>query len=346
MKKLPIRHSVKIPAAFLSAFVLLVFTEGLSRTCGPYIRSFSDNMTIYKRRLLENPQQKTFDGIFIGDSRIMGIDAKLVSQIVSQETGKKWEFYNFSLPNHGIQGHYLFLKKYLQRHKKPKVIFFSSVPVGFTGRWNLCKPDAAIFTEQMHRFLLMYSLPESYEALSMGDWMRIIPIQLERLSFLVSYRRHIRSFLQDIPDKMLQPNVESLVAGKNGGFYFKARPFQEYDVPNALGSLWAAPFIVDEQALFWYQKFFALAKEHRIKVFFFNAPMPPSFKQTTQDDQRSYQDILADLVNEFDQLTLIEPLLSIYDWEYFYDFSHLNRNGSYRFTQELGHTLAKHLQGM
>jgi hypothetical protein len=97
--------------------------------------------------------------------------------------------------------------------------------------------------------------------------------------------------------------------------------------------------------LFWYRKFLALARQHQIKVFLFNAPMPPSFQQAAEEDVRAYRGVLSELSGQFDNVTLIEPLLSIYEWEDFYDFSHLNRNGSCRFSQELGHDLVNHLRG-
>lgn len=82
----------KIPLAFFLCLGLLVATEFFVRQYAPVIRSFSDSVILYKKKILEDKRTSNFDGLLMGDSRILGVDAKLVSNMVTNTIGRRFEF--------------------------------------------------------------------------------------------------------------------------------------------------------------------------------------------------------------------------------------------------------------
>jgi len=322
---------------FIFGFMLICSTEFIARAYAPAIRSFADSTILYKKSLLEGKQQLDFDGIFIGDSRILGVDAKLISNMVLKEQNKNYEFYNFSLPDHGVRGYYLFLKKYLERHKRPEFVFFATAPIGLTGKWNIVKNDKSM-SAQLHRFCLLFSVKDYYEVFPFKFFIRATLAKIERISFFIAYRRMIRDFLENFDSaRMNKPTLEQVTWNRNGGVNFgTGEPPSEEQVKSV--AYYQMKFEVDKDTLYWYKKFFSLAEDQEIKVIIFNAPLMDVIYDKRQGDgtNQQYEKMIRIWQSEFKNISVMEPLLEPYDRKYFKDAQHLNGRGFQVFNHWLG----------
>lgn len=326
------------PVMLIAALVLALGLELLFRHYAVYIRSFSDNVILYKKEFVERQKNLRYDALLMGDSRVMGVDARLLSDALTQAKGRDFVVYNFALPNHDVRGHYLFLKKYLVRHQPPPVILFSAAPPTWGADWNIRRQTRRMSAE-VHRFCLLYSWGEAWSSLPLQLWPRIVLAKLERLSFLLTYRQSIQYFLQHIRQRRILPPVKDLVLGRNGGVNFGTGiPPAETEV--MASDYYQKVFAEDEDSVAWLERFFELAWEHDIKVICFNAPLPQIIFADRASDLRRYEQTLQRITAKHPNVLLLTPIVEGYDLHYFRDVQHLNGPGFKIFSMELARRLA------
>lgn len=331
----------KWPLAAILALGLLLITEGVARHNAEAIRSFSDKLILYKKNIIESKKTGPFRGVILGDSLALGVDAKLLSRTISRQLNQDFPVYNLSLPEHGVQGYYLLLKKYLRHRPPPEVIFFSVSPSSWSGQNNFVRENEMMSTG-LHRFCLLFSVPDCVEVFPAYFFPKALIGKIERLSFLVTYRRMIRDFLERAADSPRpEPSLADLTVGRNGGVNFG---IGEPPSDNAIKSTanHPAPFMPDAEALFWYEKFFHLAQKKDIRVIIFNAPVIEEVCAAWRDngDNERYRGLMNDLAQKFPVINTVDPLWRPYNRTLFRDIVHLNGPGYDQFSRGLANQLS------
>jgi len=335
-KNLFISNSKAVPLALLGCLLLLLVTEGVARQYADRIRSFSDLIILYKKNLVEDEQLPYFNGVLLGDSRILGVDARLISDKLTQSVGRNVSFYNFSLPEHDVRGYYLFLKKYLKRHRPPAVILFSVSSDNWSGENNL--PKSGVFMSGgLHRTCLLFSMAELAEVYPWTFWGMVFTAKIEGTSFLISHRRMIRNALEN-PVRLWAPYppMANVTLGRNGGVHFGVgHPPSEEQIRQA-----NAGTGVDAQSIFWFEKFLWLAREHGIRVVFFSAPWPQGMVLNSPVEGADFlKGILPGIQGRYENMFILEPVFVTYPREFFRDGEHLNGPGFDQFSEGLAQRL-------
>lgn len=335
----------KAPWALLICLALLLITESFIRKNVQAIVGLEDSLFIQRKSHLNGPKKLDYDGILIGDSRIIGINAKLISQTFSDTLKEDHNFHNFSLLYSDIRAHYILLKNYLEKHKKPQYIIFSSMPEATFNGWNIIYEMYNKHTH-IYRFGTTFPLKDIYLTLPFRDFLKFIPIKTEGLSELFTYRGFIYSIL--VGKRRLQLEAQSYlnrsIDQKNGGVILgNTGHVTQKSIKRSL--IYAQSTTMNENSVLWLEKFFQLAQENNIQVIMFNMPLLSSIYDQRMDNgfNKKYLNLLNELLKKYKNVTFIGPKIRTYDQKYFDDFSHLNTKGFDRFDKELNDILKQYL---
>ncbi len=300
----------------------------------------SDGIIQLRRQSVEEGGPYTHQAVIMGDSRILGVDAKYLSDIISQNIGSEFVIHNYAIPNHGIRTYYMFLKKYLRRHQAPRFIILSSAPIGITGEWSIQEIDTS--EASVSYLSRLYSIKDILEAFPAAMAMQFIGIKVEGMSKLISYRARLR-------DRILEPATlfhNRMSAVKKAEREYSGGQFVESNIPITSDYIsetkyYDYQFSVDAESVEWYQKFFELAKTSNIQVLILNVPVVSTLYQKREENtsHKIYRDTVSRWLEDYDNLIVLEPLLEAYEIEYFSDWHHLNREGMDRFTSEIARRL-------
>jgi len=327
--------------------MLLLITELIARIYSPFFVPIHDYLMLYKRDRMVQKAKPFENAILIGDSRAMSIDARALSTHLTQEFQRPFRVYNYAFPAVGAEGYYLFLKKFLQHNQPPEIVFFCVRPLMLAGNALVEKNGTH---SHKHRFFSLFSINEYRETLNLRFFLKSLPLEIREHSTLITYRASIesviKSFLKGVPldDKTYKHAIlESMHGGMplEGPRLINIEEIQkDYE--------WLDDLFVDPDALFWFEKFLQLAKDHQITVAVFNIPsVKDVYEKREQNGSNAvYLAAMAELETKYG-LKAIEPLLEIYEYKYFADTNHLNDFGDKQFlmqlTQRLNQTsLEKH----
>lgn len=333
----------KWPLAFIGCLLLLLIAESLTRFYLPYLYTHSDIVIAYKKDLIETSWEgkDSINGIIMGDSRILGLHAKEISEAVSKASAEKgksrrsYHFFNYSFPNHGVRSYYLLLKKYLYFNPKPEIIIFSSSPYALTRHWNLKTKDQ-LNSKDFHRFVSLFSIQECAEVFSSRNLTKAMAIKLEHQSMLVAYRKRIQLWFQNPSDfKDKRAWLKRSITKSNGGALIGRNiPSTSKDVMNS--EYYVNYFDPEKDSILWYQNFFALAQKNNVKIIVLNAPLPAALyhKREASGENKKYIKLMEKFKSEFNNIILLNPLIEGYELNYFSDTHHLNKNGFKKFSKE------------
>jgi len=332
-KNLSIFNFRKFPLAFACFLLLLFCTELVARYYYPTRGPLFDNIIEYKTKYLMLKENIYYDGIILGDSCSLGLDAKLVADIINYKTGKSLSFYNFSFPVVGAKGWYIFLRKYISLNQKPKIVFMESIPSLMT---EVMKRKE-VPTDELHRFALAFSLKDYYDIVPVDFSFKILMHKIKRQSYLVTYR----SFIRDLASNFYRHRERGLMIDENGRVIFGLTEIPTLEEVQG-SDIYKADFYLNEDILFWFKKFFSLARENDIKILIFGTPMSEevSLKREERGINRRYEEAMLDLIAGYDNIVLIKPISEGYNRKYFYDANHLNDEGNDIFSVELGKRIA------
>ncbi|MFH1768938.1 MAG: DUF1574 family protein [Candidatus Omnitrophota bacterium] len=335
-KNLFISSFKKMPKALLIAILFLFATEIVCRQNIRYIVNIGDYVLIYKRKHLTVKDKPYCDAIIIGDSRAMGINAKYVSTFVSQGLRRNFRIYNYSTPGFGVQGYYLLLKKYLKDNKKPKYLFFATRPVLLMGDADVEKKSNL---GHRHRFFLFFSMADYIQSLSPVFFLKTLCLELERYSYLVTYRREIKNlFLQYVDEFKIKPKVSrDLIEERWGGYPYSLGRKAIPEGQSIDGFDYQQDFYVDPNALCWYEKFLELAGENQIKVVIFNLPIIEEFYDKHEKDgsNKKYKETIVNIADKYNHTVVLAPVLEPLQRKYFSDPGHLSELGLKEFDEVL-----------
>jgi hypothetical protein len=296
-----------------------------------------DNILDYKTKYLNLKKNIKYDGVILGDSCSLGIDAKIIADIINKETKESLHFYNFSFPIVGAKGWYIFLRRYIATNQKPKLILMESIPSLMT---ELARRKE-VPIDELHRFALLFSWKDYYNIVPIDFSFKIIIHKLKRLSYLVTYRR----FIQDLVSNFYRHRERALMIDGNGRVIFgptkspTLEQLQESDI-------YKADFYLNEDALYWFKRFFSLAKDNNIKILIFGIPLPEEvfLKREERGINKRYEQAMLDLITDYENVALIKPISEGYHRKYFYDANHLNDEGNNISSIELGKKIAAYLE--
>lgn len=337
--------------------VFLLVTEfSVSRVVNR-LRTSSDSVMEYKSYLLSGKGKKKYDAVVFGDSRIMSLNAQYVSEHVSNALGKKFELYNFSMPNHGVRTYYLLLQKYLRNHPAPRYILFSSAAINLSGDWGVRASVGR--SEILHRLCQLYSLKELKEVLPFKTFLMALTVKAERLSYIVLYRAIIKKSVFKVWKEIINKKPVDLkhfftdtmsetilsCARYNGGvIYVRNKKVTEEEIIHS--KYYDSVLIIDEDMDYWYQKFFALAHEHGIEVLLVNAPVYRDIFQNNErnGNNQTYRQVVNRWQIKYDNIEVAGPLLQPYVLENFSDWQHLNVIGTRQFPFSVTDDLLEYLK--
>jgi hypothetical protein len=334
----------KLPSACVLCLLFLLLSEGFVRYHWSQYLPTADYVLLHKKKHWEDVRNPDYDGIILGDSLSHGLDPRVIGGIIARETGQAFSLYNYSFPHADVRSYYLVLRKYLSLGKRPRVIFFESMPLAMHGAWKMTRNPKGL-PDECHRFFSLFS-PWDYAAVVPARFLfQTWKMALERASFLLTYRAYICDYLRyrvltrhprmmeraelDTQGRALM-NVERKVAPE------EIRNWFNYQME----------FSADGDTLGWYQRFFALAREYDIRIMIFNTPFIDEVFQKREKNgfHRQYQQVMTALVQGFDNVTILQPVCESFDQRYFLDPSHMNDQGNELFSSILGNRLAQHLK--
>ncbi len=335
-KNLSIFNSKKIPYAFFLCLLMLALTESFVRNIPDKILGFADMIIYKKKAIIDGDNKLKFSGIILGDSRALGINAKIISDALSKEMNKRVDIYNFSTPYADMRTYYLFLYNYLQQHEKPKIVFISTMPESLFKGWDICQDMYGKYL-YVHRFCELFDLADMMSVVPPGCSGEIIIPEIERFSYLLTFRKEIKILLMNPWQEFSGPQMlDTVLKEHNGGIVFgKDNIITEDDIKESI--FYKQQVVINHDALYWFNKFIDLAKEHKIYVFMFNSPLPETlFEQREENGMNNiYKQAVKDILNSNDNLKVIQPILESYKEKYFMDANHLNDAGNEIFSQYL-----------
>jgi hypothetical protein len=334
----------KFPTACVLFLGLLLMSEWIARSLWSYYLPTADYILLHKKKHWENRRSPDYDGIILGDSLSNGLDPGIIKDIIAQETGHHLSLYNYSFPQAGIRSYYLVLKRYLSLGKRPRIILFESMPLAMHSAWNLTWNPKGL-SEECHRFFSLFSFQEYRSVISGKFLLQTWKMALERQSFLLTYRAHIRDYLHYRVLTYYPKMMERAQLNDQG----RALMNVDREVKSEQIRGWfnyRMGFQADEEIINWYQRFFSLAKEHGIEVVIFNTPLIDDVFQKRENEgfHRKYQHVLTAMVKGYDNVTILQPVYESFDKRYFFDPAHLNDQGNDLFSIMLGHRLAQHFK--
>lgn len=328
-KNLFIFNFKDFPTGFLIAILLLVGAEVLARAHSSLFIPLADQLMLYKKDHMMQPQKPYANAVIIGDSRGMGLDARLISGQLSKELQRPFQVYNYTVPGFGVQGYFLFLEKYLKYNRKPETIFLCTRPLMLTGDDFLGKK--ANYSHK-HRFFAFFSMEEYRKVVSPGFFWTSLPLALRERSILITYRASIKAVLVRVLLGQYKPpkaDQEALIESMNGGYPLEGvRLVGDKDIQQSLAG--QEGFKLDQDALYWYEKFLQLAQNNGVPVVVFNLPfIVDVFAKGQRDGSNDrYRALMRAIKKHYAHLRLVEPLLESYDRKYYADVDHLNVAGN------------------
>ena len=311
--------------------MLLIITECLVRNFSWCIIPHKDLTVLDAKSFISEKHQKYYEGILLGDSRAFFVDMNAISESALKATGRKFNFYKLSMPHSDIRSYYLMLRKYLSHNKAPEVILFSTMPASVFDGWDIAKGIG--YNSVTHTFCLLFSIKDFFEVLPIRSIMQIITPEIEHSFFLITYRSYLNAFSFNhckagkiVKNKLVMHNEfdRRLLFAPEKSIKLDVFPFKQ-------------SILVDKDSLWWYKRFLELAKEHKIKVVQFNTPLTDSLYEHRQGNgfNACYKRLLDDLQSEFNNFTVLSPVLTSYNETLFFDYYHLNVEGFNIFNKEL-----------
>ena len=186
----------------------------------------------------------------------------------------------------------------------------------------------------------MFSTKELFEVLNLHAFVDILPLELERYSLLLTYRKSLKKIPQ-----MRCKNLKSQLMSDIKSYKFllgnnisKSNPdYDSFPLKQSAS--------IDKDLVDWYKKFLLLAKENEIKILQFNAPLSNIVYSIREKNgfNKTYLDSMEKLRQEFDNLEFLYPLISYYSDDLFSDLSHLDIKGAEIFNKDLLKILPSHI---
>ncbi len=339
-KNLFISNSKRLPWGLLTCVLLFVLTEAGLHTVFYKTLPPNDVFFIEQKKLLDGSAAAAdYDGIMIGDSRMTGWDSQKLSDEVSAVSNREFSVANLACPYQDIRGYYLMLKKYLRRHGKPQVILFSSMPESLFEGWNINGP-MELRGNYIHRFCLLFSLKDSFEVFPFQIFKEVAFYEIERYSYLITFRGHWRNSFEKKFN--LRQNLRAAFYSEDAvptDSRWLEDPVLRQKV--VLLRIKSSSFNtqsprVNEESYRWLRKFFALADKNGIPVFLLNAPINALYYEQREHNglHERYRNMIRDFGDEFEHISIVQPLLLSYDLEFFRDDNHLNEAGWERYSDQ------------
>ena len=328
--------SDKLPKGVFLCAALLLATEIVASYQVDYLRPPALNVMLLKRQVLEEASTPDFDMILLGDSRVMGLDARRLSDGISRQLQRDFKVYNFSLPNQGVRGYDLFLQKYLSHKKPPRYILFAPSPIAVSGEWDV--ETASNRKELLYRLVHMYDVRDMIGNYSLKTTLEICRMKIEGLIKFVIYRKAIRDALDDPAhfDCNYMDEIIPFMAKRNGAYLLGVfTTIPESEVRRSL--YFQTPLKPDRNMLSVLDDFFKLARDHDIKVIVAHAPLHELIYDHRQGRgwNEDYARIVRGWGDNRDDVRFIEPILQSYPADNFTDAQHLNPEGMLQYQEKL-----------
>ncbi|MCG2704888.1 MAG: DUF1574 domain-containing protein [Candidatus Omnitrophica bacterium] len=300
----------KAPAGFLILLFLFILTEGwVFSKHADLINDYWNKFIINEHTLLELP--KDYNYVMIGDSlQKTGIRPLLVSN----------ELLNLGLPGAKPLGQYLLLKRYLARHKPPKVVFLYIDPEN----------------ERDSLFVILRYFVTPAEFLSV--WQDLA--WRERQVFFLRYwatldLRKVGLVKRDIYPYSNKDYIDTMI--ENHGFMPSPRTGKAIsnDYFTTTKDRYQDKISIKERDMKYLDKLMKLADANNIRVVFLGHLLPEELYSMLKESGFN-----EDYMRFFDSLKLRYPGASFagepffrLDNKYFGDMSHLNKEGVIKYTE-------------
>lgn len=340
-RNLFIFNSKNFPVSLSIAVLLLLISELIARAYAPFFMPMHDYLMFYKRDRMIQKVKPFENAILIGDSRAMSIDARALSSHLTQKLQRPFRVYNYAFPAIGAEGYYLFLKKFLHHNQAPEVVFFCVRPLMLAGNALVEKNSTH---SHKHRFFSLFSIGEYRETLNLKFFFKSLPLELRERLILITYRASIESFIKSfLKGEPLEDKISKniIIESMNGGIPLEGPRLINIEEIRESPE-WLDKLFIDPDALFWFEKFLQLAKDQRITVVIFNIPsVKDVYEKREQNGENAlYQAAMGELKTKYG-LKIVEPLLEVYEYQYFADDNHLNEAGDRLFLEQLTQRLSQ-----
>ncbi|MCD4779711.1 MAG: hypothetical protein K8S27_04075 [Candidatus Omnitrophica bacterium] len=324
-----------LPLAYIFCLFLFIVAENGVHHYRMHILPISDRIIVYKGRMLNKIKPVNFDALLIGDSRLLGVDAKIIGDLIQQEKKKTFRCYNLSIPDSGIPAYYLILKKYLEDHKgqPPKWIFLSTSSSGL-----MRNHEDRARQDIYHRFALLFPYSEGIKVVPIRDWLKYSIVKLESNSTMISFRKRIRDIFmnRELLDQKIVPICKAAY-NRHGGIM---QGSQNEPIPD-----WVfedtdyfrnTDFEVDAHTEKWLRQFFELTARHGIQVGMFNMPMAQVIVENRNKKgfYQAFQAKVDDWQHKYPHVHFIGPPDIVYENKFFLDQHHLGGYGFQQFQQD------------
>lgn len=258
-----------------------------------------------------NAGQTDYEVLWIGDSRVLGA---IDPTFLTQHTQKTM----VNLAGGGMQfpAMYYLLKRYLQHHRAPEIIFLSQAPYA----WN-SHPE---FLEHQLKFVATFSeYCELCRTLPSRYWGLLLQYPLFCLKSAYAFNPEFRGsfFKRGAHNRQ----VEHLMQQQLGFRAWSNRQLQEKD---SLELHWK--FEPDSANLLYLEKILQLSQSSKIRVVFMTMPFPQSRYEGLEVENAhflvQYENTLKALQEKYSfELSNTRDILPDI---YFADFSHVNEQGA------------------
>ena len=346
-KSLSIFSSKKIPFAFILCLFLLILTEFVSRQLSVYYMPTQNLLYLHRRSFLSQENPLKYEGVIIGDSRVMAVNAQKISAAISKKIGREFNVYNFSVFYSDIRHFYLILKNYLEKHESPEIVFLSLMPESVFGGWNVTGDIMNSREGYISRLCLLSSVHDLWLTYPKLFFLKklLIP-KIENMSYFLTYRLYLRHFNSaQLKENHLQ-RIEDGMRKTSGGIYFAQ------DIPLTEETLKGMAFYnqdvnINVDSAKWYKKIIQLAERKEIPVIIFNAPYPDTVYNMREKNgfNRRYNRFIEEISKEFKNVYFVLPIIDKYKDDLSADWIHLNLKGveifNKQLTQKLGDIVRK-----
>lgn len=326
----------RLPLGMFLCLMLLIVSEAGVRAVEKNFWTHTHGVIDHKRRVLTSSDRKNYNALVLGDSQILRLDAKHVSEQLTKNLGRTFNVYNFAIQNHGVETYPLLLQKYLDYHHPPEYIFLSIPPLALTGEWS--SKNTGEVSRSLYFMSDLYSIPEVFGMLPWRDYLRFSLVEIESLSSLVRYRLQLRESIRhnqwDLHVRIEEQ--EKSLSKYNGGTLIQRPSRMSIDEVRQL-DYYDASIELDPYTLEIYHKVCRIAEKYDVKVLVTNVPILDEIvanREKSLSNQR-YKQFIYSLVNRYEHVSYVEPIIRPYDYKYFEDWHHLTADGVEKFTHAL-----------
>lgn len=301
----------KLPGGFIILLSLFILTEGFIYSIRPnLIDDFWNKFIINEHYLIDLPRD--YEYLIMGDSlQKTGINPTKVSDRIL----------NLGLPGSKPCGLYLMLKRYLKKHKTPKAIFLYIDP----------EPERDSFFVILRYFVTNLEFISVWRDLTwrerqifMVRYWTSLDLRKVGLTVRDKYPNNNRIFVSDMKKNagyMPAPRSQIAIADN---YFSKTKERSNQD-----------KISMSKRDIKYLHKFMRLAASYKIKIVFLGIAFPKELHDILEKTgfNNDYIAFVKALKWHYPDIYFVKDPVLFLENRYFGDPSHVNKNGSYIYTE-------------